>query len=82
MAGLQADKGDTSHRVVSGEPIAVGLRVMTNEYKWGFVTKIDEGHLSEPCGWYCPAWHEVTYDNGQKISMNCDRLSTREPRRM
>lgn len=80
MAGLQADKGNTRHVIVSGEPIEVGLRVLTNEYKWGVVIKVDTENLGNSCGWYCPAWHMIRYDDGQEISMNCDRLSTREPR--
>lgn len=80
MAGIQADKGDFAHKVVSGEPIAVGLRVFTNEYKEGTVTRLAEHGLDEKCGWYCPAWHTITYDDGRTTSMNCDRLSTRLPK--
>lgn len=83
MAGIHADRGDTSHRIVSGETPEVGLRVLTNELKWGKITKLDERHLDEPCGWYCPAWHEVTYEEtGHTISMNCDRLTTKMPPRL
>lgn len=79
MAGVQADRGDTAHKVVSGEVPVVGLKVWTNEYKQGEITKVDDRHADEPCGWYCPAWHEVTYPDGTKITMNCDRLTTRKP---
>lgn len=80
MAGIQADRGDTSHRIVSGEVPVVGLEVFTNEYKPGVISKIAEHGMDEPCGWYCPAWHEVTYADGRTISMNCDRMSTRLPK--
>lgn len=79
MAGTFSGPG---HRVVSGERPVVGLTVFTNEYKEGTITKVsDEGK----CGYYCEAWHEVTYpataeSPERKITMNCDRLTTRDPR--
>jgi len=81
MAGIQADRGDTSHRIVSGEVPVVGLRVMTNEYRWATIVALaPEREMEQPCGWYCPAWHEVEYEDGRLIRMNCDRLTTREPK--
>lgn len=87
MAGIHADRGDTKHRIVSGEVPTVGLRVLTNNLDWGTITKVDERNMDEPCGWYCPAWHTVTLDTsykGEPITgteiMNCDRLTTRMPR--
>jgi hypothetical protein len=77
MAGVQADRGDTSHRLVSGEKPEVGLKVWTNEYKQGEITKL--GIESGDCGWYCPQWHEVTYPDGSQKIFNCDRLTTRKP---
>lgn len=80
MAGIQADRGDTRHLIVSGEVPVVGMKVYTNEYKQGTITFIPERGTDEPCGWYCPRWVEVTYPDGRSVSMNCDRLSTRLPR--
>jgi hypothetical protein len=84
MAGIQADRGDKSHRVVSGEPTVVGLRVFTNNLDRGVIVKVSE-RMDEECGWYCPAWHTVELDTDYKgnpiepkrrTSMNCDRLTT------
>lgn len=80
MAGNHADRGDTAHKIVSGEVPVVGLEVFTNEYKGGVITEVADHGMDQHCGWYCPAWHTVTYPDGKKISMNCDRLSTRLPR--
>jgi hypothetical protein len=87
MAGNHADRGDTSHRIVSGEVPVVGLEVITNNLDRGRIIATDERRMSEDCGWYCPAWHTVelhtSYDGkplkGTTI-MNCDRLTTRSPR--
>lgn len=67
----------TVHRLVSGEKPVVGLRVFTNDWVWGTITKVAEGSV---CGTYCEAWHEVALDgrDGTKI-YNCDRLTTRKP---
>lgn len=81
MAGIHADRGDTSHRIVSGEVPVVGLKVFTNEYKEGVIVALAPEHeRASACGWYCPAWHTIEYPDGKTISMNCDRLSTRLPR--
>lgn len=82
MAGNYSGPG---HRIVSGEEPTVGLTVYTNEYKSGVITKVAENADSATCGWYCTAWHEVTYpatatEPERKITMNCDRLTTRLPR--
>lgn len=82
MAGNFTGPG---HRLVSGEVPAVGLKVFTNEYKQGVITKVADPSGSVTCGWYCEAWHEVTYPATEskperKITMNCDRLTTRDPR--
>lgn len=74
MAGNYTGPG---HKIVSGEKPTVGLVVFTNEYKEGVITRVAEG---DTCGWYCTAWHEITYPGGKSISMNCDRLTTRLPR--
>jgi hypothetical protein len=77
MAGNYKGPG---HKIVSGETPEVGLRVMSNEYKWGTITKVDDPEGHKTCGWYCEAWHEVRYDDGGGGSFNCDRLTTKEPR--
>ena len=86
MAGIHADRGDKSHRIVSGEVPAVGLEVFTNNLDKGIITDLDEKRMGEDCGWYCNAWHTVrliTNYKGEPMSgtttMNCDRLSTRRP---
>lgn len=82
MAGDFAGPG---HRIVSGEAPTVGLEVYTNEYRRGVITQVADPIGLVTCGWYCEAWHEVTYpatesEPARKIKMNCDRLSTRLPR--
>lgn len=80
MSGIHADRGDKSHRIVSGEVPVVGLRVFTNNLDRGVITKVED---RGDCGWYCDAWHEVTLDadyKGNPITgrtiMNCERLAT------
>lgn len=84
MAGIHSDH--TVHRVVSGETPVVGLRVLTNDLKWGTISKVDD----EPkwdgspklCGYYCESWHRIELEGGGWTSMNCDRLSTKMPARL
>lgn len=71
--------GTEMHKIVSGETPEVGLRVLTNEYKWGTIVKVAE---SDTCGIYCTAWHRIEYEDGGGQIMNCDRLTTRPPRKM
>lgn len=80
MSGVHADRGDKTHRLVSGEAVVEGLRVFTNNLDSGVITKV-EG--TGDCGWYCNAWHTVTLDTtfrGEPMtgtaSMNCERLAT------
>jgi hypothetical protein len=75
-----------THHIVSGEEPREGLKVLTNEYRWGVLTALDtstrfDGTL-KPCGHYCEAWHTITYPDGRRVNMNCDRLTTIEPRRL
>jgi len=78
MAGIHEDRGDRSHRIVSGEVPVVGLRVYDNNLDQGEITKVETTGL---CGYYCEAWHTVTYPDGRTMDMNCDRLTTRRPSR-
>jgi hypothetical protein len=74
MSGIHADRGDTSHRLATGEPPVVGMRVINNDLRWGTIVQVEtEGE----CGWYCPAWHRVLVDGdaGTK-DFNCERLAT------
>jgi hypothetical protein len=72
MAGIHADRGDKSHRLISGEVPTVGMRVINNNLDECTITKVStEGD----CGWYCEAWHET-----DKGIFNCERLTTRMPR--
>lgn len=87
MAGIQADRGDTTHRIVSGEIPVVGLEVYTNNLDQGRIIEVADPEGHQPCGYYCNAWHYVelhTSFDGKPISgktiMNCDRLTTRRPR--
>lgn len=87
MAGQHADRGDKSHRIVSGEVPVVGLEVITNNLDRGTIIALDNRRMEGDCGWYCEAWHTValhTDYNGNPMKgstiMNCDRLSTRMPR--
>jgi hypothetical protein len=75
MAGNHSDH--SVHRIVSGETPVVGLEVIDNNLDRGVITEVatDEG-----CGWYCNAWHRITYPDGSTSIMNCDRLTTRMPR--
>jgi len=77
MAGEYSGPG---HKIVSGETPTVGLRVLTNEYKWGTIVEVADPEGQKVCGWYCEAWHKIEYDDGGRQTMNCDRLTTREPR--
>lgn len=82
MAGQYAGPG---HRIVSGETPTVGMTVFTNEYKKGVIVEVADPAGNLTCGWYCEAWHTVEYpatatEPARKITMNCDRLSTRLPR--
>jgi hypothetical protein len=84
MAGIQADRGDVSHRIVTGEIPTVGLEVITNNLDRGVITEVASDE--RPCGYYCDSWHTVelhTDYKGQpmsgKTTMNCDRLTTRMP---
>jgi hypothetical protein len=67
-----------THKISSGEKPTVGLRVFTNDWRWGTITKVASG---SKCGTYCEAWHSVQLDgeSGSR-TYNCDRLTTREPR--
>jgi hypothetical protein len=82
----------SKHKIVSGEEPTVGLRVFTNDYPWGTITTVGrlvgyDGKTPVECGVYCGAWHTVQIDAnaeycaGQTKTYNCDRLTTREPRR-
>lgn len=80
MAGIHADRGDTTHRLVSGEKPEVGLRVFTNNLDRGVIVEVSDEGL---CGYYCQAWHTVRLDTsfrgepvGGTTLMNCDRLTT------
>lgn len=83
MSGIHADRGDTSHRVVSGEKPEVGLVVYTNNFDKGVIVEVED---KGECGYYCDSWHTVRLTQsytgkpmtGQTI-MNCDRLTTRRP---
>lgn len=80
MAGDYTGPG---HKIVSGEVPEVGLRVLNNDLKWGTIVEVadPEGHVT--CGFYCNAWHTVKVDgSGHTQSFNCDRLTTRMPRRL
>jgi hypothetical protein len=77
MAG---DYSGPGHKIVSGEEPVVGLRVITNELQEGTITTLAPNLETAKCGWYCEAWHTVTYDDGRTITMNCDRLTTKMPR--
>lgn len=77
MAGIHADHGDTSHRIVSGEIPTAGLEVIDNNLDRGVITLVS---TDEGCGYYCAAWHTITYPDGMTRIMNCDRLTTRMPR--
>ena len=78
MAG---DYSGPGHKIVSGEEPAVGLRVVTNDYRWGTIVEVAENANEAVCGWYCEAWHTIKYDTDHRtITMNCDRLTTRIPK--
>lgn len=91
MAGNFSGPG---HRIVSGETPEVGLRVLTNDYKWGSIVQLGHGLYNSltgqydgpetvPCGWYCEAWHHIHLDgtpDGTSTIYNCDRLTTQQPR--
>jgi hypothetical protein len=86
MAGIHADRGDTSHRLVSGERPVVGLEVITNNLDRGTIVEVEDFGGEQDCGWYCPAWHTVQLHTDYKgkpmtgkTTMNCDRLTTRMP---
>lgn len=80
MAGTYEGPG---HRIVSGEIPIIGLRVWTNEYKQGTIVKVDSPTdfvgKEKKCGYYCESWHEIEYVDGRRVSMNCDRLTTKKP---
>ena len=86
MSGIHADRGDKSHRIVSGEVPTVGLEVFTNNLDKGRIVEVS---TKGECGYYCEAWHLVeiyeTYlgapvNPPHRSSFNCDRLTTRRPR--
>jgi hypothetical protein len=83
MAGIHADRGDKSHRIVSGQRPELGLHVFTNNLDKGVIETVA---TNGECGYYCDAWHTVrlyeSYDGKPMNSttiMNCDRLTTRKP---
>ena len=71
MSGYHADRGDTSHRIVSGQPPVVGLRVIDYDRDPGVIVEVS---TKGDCGWYCNAWHTVAKDKGGRTIMNCERL--------
>lgn len=75
MAGIHSDH--SVHRIVSGEAPAVGLEVIDNNLDRGVIVEVS---TKEGCGWYCNAWHRVKYSDGSTTIMNCDRLTTKDPR--
>jgi hypothetical protein len=82
MAGIHADRGDKSHRLVSGERPEVGMRVFTNDWTWGTIVELDEANMGKDnCGWYCEAWARVDYEDGSRsrVMLNCERMTTRKP---
>lgn len=80
MAGTHADRGITSHKIISGETPVIGLRVWDYDLKSGTITKLDSHNSTENnCGWYCEAWVTVTRDDGSARSMNCERMTTVHP---
>jgi hypothetical protein len=77
MAGDYTGPG---HRLVSGETPTVGLRVLTNDLKWGTITEVKDPDGEVTCGWYCVAWHTVIDEDGKPLGIfNCDRLTTKMP---
>lgn len=85
MAGIHADRGDKSHRIVSGEVPVVGMEVLTNNLDKATILEVS---TDGECGYYCEAWHKVsvhtTYTGAPIVppyvsSFNCDRLTTRRP---
>ena len=76
MAGIHADRGDHSHRIISGETPVIGLRVLDNDIRWGVIETL--GDMSKDCGWYCDAWATTRRDDGSTGFVNCERMTTRD----
>lgn len=66
----------TSDRV----EITPGLKVMTNEAKWGVIdpAQFIRGCNTDPGGQYFDGWFIVLYENGDRALMNGERLRTTE----
>lgn len=75
MSGMHADRGDRSHRLVSGHVPQVGMLVVDNDLKVVTITKLSRDFETTECGWYCGAWHETTDAEGKTNISNCERLT-------
>lgn len=76
VSGIHEERGDKSHRLVSGERPEIGMRVINNDLRWGTIVKLADVD-SETCGWYCTSWHRVQVDGSAGTSdFNCERLTT------
>jgi hypothetical protein len=53
--------------------ITAGLRVMTNELRWGNVRTFYEGPTG-PGGEYWDGWFDVEYDDGRIVLQNGERM--------
>lgn len=61
-----------------GVEITPGLKVMTNEAKWGVIDpeQFGTGRSTKVGGEFFDGWFDVLYENGDKVPMNGERLRT------
>ncbi|MBQ6358489.1 MAG: hypothetical protein IJI97_05970 [Clostridia bacterium] len=61
-----------------GVEITPGLKVMTNEVKWGIIdpAQFTSGRSTHPGGEYFNGWFDVLYEDGSRVLMNGERLRT------
>ena len=65
--------GDTKiHRTDNGVPITIGLRVFTNNWRWGTV-------VEPPREWDERGWFTVDEDGHGRLSLNGERMTTIAP---
>jgi hypothetical protein len=67
----------------NGVEITPGLRVMTNDWRWGTVeaSQFTDGGLTYPGGEYFDGWFYVIYDgqDGRGSRFNGERMTTYPP---
>lgn len=80
--GIAVKREEGKYYTDNGVEITPGLRVMTNDWKWGTVEpkQFTNGGMTYPGGELFDGWFFVIYDGDERGSrFNGERLTTRAP---